>query len=116
MLINSVKQLCKLRKGLDRLGIHILWRKYVLKANTEKVGIYKYLFFGYKIAKLTMCETDLVPVHSSSEEMCTVCNLSECLLFSISSCKRTDLNLQGFKSNYYMTCYVHSAVDDIKRT
>jgi hypothetical protein len=57
-------------------------------------------------------------VHSSSDEMCSVCNLGERILFSISSCKRTDSNIYGSKPNNittYMTCHVRSAVDDIKR-
>jgi hypothetical protein len=57
MLIKSVKHLSKLREGLDRLGIHILWRKYVLKRCTYKYDegrgrIYKHLFFGSGVCAL----------------------------------------------------------------
>jgi hypothetical protein len=46
MLIKNVKQLCKLREGLDILGIHILWRKYVLKLFTHKYEGGGGYFFG----------------------------------------------------------------------
>jgi hypothetical protein len=60
---------------------------------------------------INICSSGLVPVHSSSNEMCVVFNLVGRILFSISSCKRMDLKIYGSKPNY-----LHDlSVDDIKR-
>jgi hypothetical protein len=50
--------------------------------------------------------SDLAPVHSSSEEMCAVCNLSECLLFHFPLANERTPNLT----------IVRSAVHYIKRS
>jgi hypothetical protein len=66
------------------------------RTNTErrKGGIYKYLCFRSGACAL-ICE-----------EMCAVCNLSECLLFFIFLLQTNGLKSTGLKPNYYMTCAV----------
>jgi hypothetical protein len=93
----STKQLCKLREGFDRWGIHISWRN---KKN-NKYNSTGFVGLGWVGSVfINIYSSGLVSVHSSSYEMCAVCNLGERILFSISSCKRTDSNIYGSKPNY----------------